>query len=486
MRFFTAVGYGLSNSSFALALNSYFRERRNKAAGIAMTLTGIGPIIYPPLINYLLGTYGVTGCMLFIAGLAAHMLVAAALLQPIEWHLISIAEDQEMAFMGKSIPQITREPCSANNIRMPTVTSIASMGRYDSFIFPEFPKVNSGFEFSSEEEVTSYMERCPTKNQLVLDHDIDAQSIYGFDQLAPVRNRTALLPDQISIARNFSRRTLCPNSFILPTQTSPMAMPTATSIGQSASQTTFGTNQLPPPTGNKLRWYESGSLDSIHLGSSAEIFKEIPAQPTSTGKRRRSSILAPFRRQSLIMHVLKKNILSSSPEQDDDEAGNERDRTAHKDSQEEQAERKPLAVATTSTNSTIDEKHSVCCQSLGRWLVRFFDLDLLRDKIYLNMMLGMSIAIFAEMNFAALTPFILSDLEYTNNEIASILSIIALADLIARFLSPFIADHFACSVRATFIASLLLMILTRSGKNRSINRINTQHCLISSPIIFSI
>lgn len=53
-----------------------------------MTLAGIGPIVYPPLINYLLHVYDVSGCMLIIGAIALHMLVAAVLLQPLEWHLI--------------------------------------------------------------------------------------------------------------------------------------------------------------------------------------------------------------------------------------------------------------------------------------------------------------------------------------------------------------------------------------------------------------
>lgn len=88
LRSSVAIGYGLSNSSFALALNSYFRVRLNRASGVAMTLAGIGPILYPPLIQYLLINYDVNGCMLIIGAIALHMLIAAVLLQPIKWHLI--------------------------------------------------------------------------------------------------------------------------------------------------------------------------------------------------------------------------------------------------------------------------------------------------------------------------------------------------------------------------------------------------------------
>lgn len=114
----TAVGYGLSNSSFSLALNSFFTTKLNKASGIAMTLAGIGPILYPPLINWLLHVYDVSGCMLIIGALALHMLVAAMLLQPLKWHLIKDPSNE---------PQL-KDP--SNYPAMHHVATFLSIGKY--------------------------------------------------------------------------------------------------------------------------------------------------------------------------------------------------------------------------------------------------------------------------------------------------------------------------------------------------------------------
>lgn len=92
-----ASGYGLSNSSFSLALNTYFTRKRSKAAGTAVTITGLGPILYPPLITALLSYYGVNGCVLILAGLSLHIIVAALLLQPIKYHWINKSADEELA-----------------------------------------------------------------------------------------------------------------------------------------------------------------------------------------------------------------------------------------------------------------------------------------------------------------------------------------------------------------------------------------------------
>jgi len=77
---------GLCSSSFSLALNTYFMERRNKAFGIGVTITGLGPILLPQLVSMLLFTYGTQGCVLIVGGMALHIVAAALLLRPVKWY----------------------------------------------------------------------------------------------------------------------------------------------------------------------------------------------------------------------------------------------------------------------------------------------------------------------------------------------------------------------------------------------------------------
>lgn len=53
-----------------------------------MALSGIGPIVYPPMITYFLNKYDVTGSVLILGGLSFNIVVAALLLQPIKHHYI--------------------------------------------------------------------------------------------------------------------------------------------------------------------------------------------------------------------------------------------------------------------------------------------------------------------------------------------------------------------------------------------------------------
>lgn len=48
----------MSMSAFSLALNSYFTTRRNRAMGLAITITALGPILMPQIASFLLTFYG--------------------------------------------------------------------------------------------------------------------------------------------------------------------------------------------------------------------------------------------------------------------------------------------------------------------------------------------------------------------------------------------------------------------------------------------
>jgi len=85
--FISAVGFNLLMSGLNLAINTYFRERRSKAMGFAMTAMGLGPVFIPLVISKLMDIYGVTGTSLILGGLSLHSLVAALLLQPVKWHM---------------------------------------------------------------------------------------------------------------------------------------------------------------------------------------------------------------------------------------------------------------------------------------------------------------------------------------------------------------------------------------------------------------
>ncbi|KAL6440495.1 hypothetical protein ACFW04_003189 [Cataglyphis niger] len=98
-----------------------------------------------------------------------------------------------------------------------------------------------------------------------------------------------------------------------------------------------------------------------------------------------------------------------------------------------------------------------------RRIANLYDFDLLRDPTYINIMLGMSIAIFAEINFSMLTPFILADMGMTTTEIANIMSVIAIVDLVGRGISPYLGEWLRQPARMMYMLSLFLLIISRTA-----------------------
>lgn len=115
-------------------------------------------------------------------------------------------------------------------------------------------------------------------------------------------------------------------------------------------------------------------------------------------------------------------------------------------------------------NMSIKKKEKSRMKRILLAVIHFFDLTLLKDPIYVNIMLGMSFAVFAELNFSLLTPFMLADLSLTTSEIATFLSVLSIADLCFRFFAPFIGDYLKKPPRIMYSISLLLLIGTRYSK----------------------
>uniref|UniRef100_T1HKF4 Major facilitator superfamily (MFS) profile domain-containing protein n=1 Tax=Rhodnius prolixus TaxID=13249 RepID=T1HKF4_RHOPR len=94
-------------------------------------------------------------------------------------------------------------------------------------------------------------------------------------------------------------------------------------------------------------------------------------------------------------------------------------------------------------------------------VVKFFDLDLLKDGVYRNIWLGMSLAFTGEINFSLMTPLILGDRNFNIEETATLMSVIATADIIFRFLAPFIGDRMKITPRYMYMLSLVLLVIAR-------------------------
>ena len=119
----TAIGMGLCSSSFSLALNTYFKEKRNRAAGIGMTISGLGPIFLPQLVSFLLAIYGTQGCLLIIGGIAMHIIAFSLLLQPVKWHLPSDPAIPVLDKKNKKLKKVLQKFDAKMNYSKPSIPS---------------------------------------------------------------------------------------------------------------------------------------------------------------------------------------------------------------------------------------------------------------------------------------------------------------------------------------------------------------------------
>ncbi|XP_039958970.1 monocarboxylate transporter 9 [Bactrocera tryoni] len=94
-------------------------------------------------------------------------------------------------------------------------------------------------------------------------------------------------------------------------------------------------------------------------------------------------------------------------------------------------------------------------------VVIFFDLDLLRDFTFVNLVLGMTIMMFAEMNFSVLTPFILNEYGFDNKQISLAMSVLGGMDICVRFLAPFAVEKVKLDNRVLFAFGIIAIAIGR-------------------------
>ncbi|XP_076762853.1 monocarboxylate transporter 2-like [Xylocopa sonorina] len=91
-----------------------------------------------------------------------------------------------------------------------------------------------------------------------------------------------------------------------------------------------------------------------------------------------------------------------------------------------------------------------------------FDLDLLKNGVYLNVIAGSSLYYVAESNFKLMMPFFLASIGLTKGEIASCLSLTAFTDILARLLLPTVFDKLGFKKRTIFWSFCICVGIGRS------------------------
>ncbi|XP_017772636.1 PREDICTED: monocarboxylate transporter 12 [Nicrophorus vespilloides] len=108
---FTGLGFGLIMPATFLAVKTYFDKKRSQAVGLSMAGTGIGQMLMPQLVRYLLDEYGYKGATFILGALSLHGLVGSLLFQPVQWHEKKVEVDETTSLLSAA-PSIAKKPDS--------------------------------------------------------------------------------------------------------------------------------------------------------------------------------------------------------------------------------------------------------------------------------------------------------------------------------------------------------------------------------------
>ncbi|XP_066990899.2 monocarboxylate transporter 12-B isoform X2 [Anabrus simplex] len=107
----------------------------------------------------------------------------------------------------------------------------------------------------------------------------------------------------------------------------------------------------------------------------------------------------------------------------------------------------------------VDKDSSESCWSK---IVKIFDLDLLRDMSFVNLVIGLAAVYTAGMNFGMVFPFFLESVGLRRSEIAMCMSLLAGGDITCRLILPFLTDWARIRSRSVFLVGSLCLAGMRS------------------------
>lgn len=76
--------------------NHYFVDKRVLMMSFAQSLIGVGTMVYPVMVQFLMDKYGFRGSMAIIAALNGHAVFGMLVMHPVNWHykIINIPIDE--------------------------------------------------------------------------------------------------------------------------------------------------------------------------------------------------------------------------------------------------------------------------------------------------------------------------------------------------------------------------------------------------------
>ncbi|XP_018326391.1 uncharacterized protein LOC108737790 [Agrilus planipennis] len=407
------TGIGVTQSANAVALNTYFKNKRRIATGLSWTTTGLGPIVWPYIITALMNVCGMEGTLLIFAAFAGHAIVCSLLLQPVHWHTKFREEPTESE---KPLLEPIEEITTNNEVKKLKKNRSLLSAKY---LRNEDDPNKPGYEITE-----------PGTPCMVRSNDgwySRSSSLVG--------SRTSLSSAKAS--KPGSKKTSGQNSIAV-------SRASYSNLADARSKRNSSVNLAE----NKERRRKTSQPRPKIEESLAE---DSPLEKAPQDLKEEEKQLITQQVQQTGAYPNEKDVLKTAAKRLQEYKQNEEERV-----NEEQDKHTNGTVEIKMTQEPEPEKLTILDK-----IVIFFDLGLLKDPIYLTLMLGITIANFAEINFSILTPFVLEEFNFQQYQTATFMSLLGATDILVRFFVPFIADKIGWDNKTFFLVGVLSMAFGR-------------------------
>lgn len=471
---------------------------------MSWTTTGLGPIVWPHIITALFAIYGETGTVLLLSGFALHAIACALLLQPVEWHSKKIEED--------NLIKQNEDNRKDKEGGYSSLSKIKNLSLFSSqYIYNEDDPDNPGYEIidpgtpmmvrandgyfsqsrqsrsrlssrdasnrasrltSKKPSMTNLLENRSRKSSTLYLNESKKNSSANLSALADKGKREREEREGYKPKRKKSiTEAQIPESEIedCPTLKAPQDLKAdekavvenidpekVKSIADRAekhltSNVSVKSFKIDGQYGEKYNKDNQSNVSFKNQDDYEErkYLKDNHSNQSYRTKFRRKSNNFNFESELLKEASLKLEQYLKENEEPENTETTKLLANGHLDEVEEKSE---------------DEQKEVETLTLCQKIAIFFDLDLLKDFTFINLMLGITLANFNEINFSILTPFILGDFGLTKPEVALFMSLLAGVDICVRFCVPMIAGKIGWDNNSFFLFGVICMALGRVGK----------------------
>ncbi|KAM7348643.1 outsiders isoform 1-T4 [Cochliomyia hominivorax] len=379
------IGLGLCMAATALAVNTYFKNKRRKATGFSWTITGLGPIIFPHFSTILMAAYGAQGSILIYSAIALNAFLCSLTLQPVLWHVRKPEKEKIIT------------ETNGNTIQNTAVTAI------DTKDLPEFECKFCQYQRKGKRSIFS--------SQYLFNDDDPERP--GYEITEPATPMLARAND-----------------------------------GWYGSRMSLASEKLPRFRPSKLLRRQHSRIDGGEHGpedhnndGEAGLFKPNYFNREKEDEDRYTSKLSIY----------------SKPGADEFHCTCAEEKALLQTLTEEEKKKEAEQL-----EAAIEEEERIKAKmTFLQKLIKFFDLDLLKDFTFVNLAMGMTIMMFGEMNFSVLTPFILNSFGYTDGQISLAMSLLGGMDISVRFLAPFALEKVKLDNRVLFAFGIIAISVGR-------------------------